>query len=288
MKKLLSILFVSTLLFSCSTDSEVIDTKEQDVVQDLPALVKQGKYDNSNLGIYKGVFTTLDGQNRATVLLELDGKNNPLVSFNFPNGDLKSFRSEEGSLYNKSQNQGAIQFEGKNFSFDFKVNSDGSNPIVSNVTYMGAKGDIIVVKETSKSAVETKTGTYSCLDCSGHPDLGKGYTQTFNSIAQTQNGMGDGATFELQVTLRNWVYYGTMTQNSCVDAARGDITTCQLTGSIDGYTGTATVTGEHQYDNQDPTNFGDCSDLSGEWIYESPLFGVSTMSWESDGPGNCF
>ncbi len=284
MKKLLSILFISTLLFSCSTDTEVTETATEDAVLDLPALVKEGKYDDSNLGIYKGVFTTLDGQNRATVLLELDGKTNPVVSFNFPDGDFKSFRAAEGfGERSEGSSTGSLHFKGENFEFDFKVNPDGTDPKVSNVTYMGAKGDIIVVKETSRAAIITKTGTYSCLVCN-HPELGTGKTQSFNTIATSQSGMANGAAFDIQATLGSRVYYGTMTQSGC-NASRG-LTTCSLTGTINANSGPVAVTGTHIYDSSGGV-YPDCSDISGDWVYNSTIFGQSSLAFDSDNTDAC-
>ncbi|MDT0687440.1 hypothetical protein [Autumnicola psychrophila] len=277
MKKLFTFLFIGSMIASCSND-ELNEVNEPETAVDLETQVAEGLYDNSNLGIYEGVFTTLDGKQRATVLIEMNGKDNPLVAFGFPDGQLKSFRSDAKA---SKASDDAIQFSGEDFSFDFSVEEDGSNPIVSNAIYMGKEGDVVIVKETSKAAVETKTGTYRCLNgCEDHPDLGKGGTQTFNSIA-TSDGMGNGADFILQVTLKNEVFPGTMTQTNCVANGRG-ATTCDLSGTIQGGSGPADVTGEHTYDNDNIEQFEDCSTLRGQWVYDSAWFGESSLVFESD------
>ncbi len=281
MKKIFTLLFASSILFACSSDTEVSEINE--------VVVDQSVFDNSNLGIYKGVFTTLDGQNRATVFIELDGKSDPSVSFGFPDGTKSALTSKEKAR--KGQEINSMNFSGEDFKFDFSVEKDGTKPLITNMTYKGSKGEAIVVKETSKSAVVAKTGTYTCISgCNSHPDLNDGGTQTFNSIAETQGGMNNGAEFTLQVTLKSRTFPGTMTQSNCVDGGRGDITTCNLSGTIQGGSGPASVTGQHQYDNENPTVLGDCSDLGGTWVYESTFFGQSTMTWETDSPAgtNCF
>lgn len=286
MKKIFTLLFASTFLFSCSSDTEVSEINDQ-VSVDFETQFNQGAFDLSNLGVYKGVFTTLDGQNRATISIELDGKNNPSVSFGFPDGTKTALSSSQKAQ--KGQEISSMNFSGEDFKFDFSVQEDGTNPIITNMTFKGSESEGVVLKETSKSAVVAKTGTYTCIACGNHPDLGDGGTQTFNSIAQTQGGMNNGAQFTLQVTLKRRTFSGTMSQTNCTDS-RGDITTCDLSGNIQGGSGPAVVRGQHQYDNANPTTFGDCSSFIGTWTYDSSFFGISTMSWESDAPAGseCF
>lgn len=324
MKKLLSILFISTLLFSCSSDTEVAEKTTENAVLDLPTLVKQGKYDNSNLGVYKGVFTSLDGQYRSTVVIELDGKNQPNIVFGFPDGSRMQARSNESM--SRAMSTGTATFTGDNFSLDFTVNDDGTEPKVTNVTYMGQKGDVIVMKETSRNAITPRTGTYSCNSgCENHPDLGKGKTQTFNAIIQTSTSSGQTSSGDtentvadnsqndivFQVQLANQVFYmasGTpsMSQNSCEDRTRDvfipgvgtvtyNTTRCNFTGDIQGGSGLAAVNGTHRYGrtvgyNGTDTPFN-CSDYFGTFTYNSTWFGESTMSFVSDDdPGDdyCF
>lgn len=286
MKKIFTLLFATTVLFSCSNNSEVSEANEA-VAVDFESQLSEGVFDDSNLGSYKGVFTTLDGQNRATIAIELDGKNNPSVSFGFPDGTKAALTSAQKTQ--KGQEISSMKFSGEDFEFDFSVEENGTNPIITNITYMGSKGEGIVAKETSKSAVVAKTGTYTCLNCN-HPELGKpGARQTFNSLAVTQGGMGNGAEFTLQVTLNSRTYPGTMTQSNCGTPNRG-LVQCELSGTIQGNSGPGTVTGTHLYDNETPTVDGNCSDLRGNWVYNSTLFGQSTLAWETDAPvgSNCF
>ncbi|AVR45960.1 hypothetical protein C7S20_12230 [Christiangramia fulva] len=324
MKKLLSIVFISTLLFSCSQDNGITDVQDEQTAQvDLEKLVAQGKYDNSQYGIYEGVFSSIDG-NRATVRIAIQEKGNPEVTFNFPDGSKTQLKSS--GLTKASGNTNTSNFSGKDFSLDFTVNSDGTEPLISNVTYMGKKGDVLIMKETSKNAITPRTGTYSCISgCDTHPDLGKGKTQTFNAIIQTSTSSGltssgdtestvaDNSKNDIvfQVQLASEVFYmysgtPTMPQNNCQDRTRDvfipgvgtvtyNTTRCDFTGYIQGGSGLATVNGTHRFGrttqyNGTTTDFN-CSDFFGTFTYTSEWFGTSNMTFQSDDdPGNdyCF
>ncbi|MDT0645173.1 hypothetical protein RM545_00600 [Zunongwangia sp. F260] len=293
MKKLFTFLFVGAMITSCSND-EINEINEPETAVDLETQVSEGLYDNSNLGIYKGLFTTADGKNRATVLIELDGKNNPVASFNFPDGNFEAFRAQNN--VDKSQ-AGSLRFEGENFSFDFNVDADGADPVVSDVTYMGQKGDVMILKETSKAPVQTKTGTYTCESgCFGddddtvpHPELGApGALQTFNFMLQGTEG--DSPIF-MQYVLNSRTYTGDVLQASCDAGIFGNLITCELFAepNLRGNTGPIrfrsldnpdTSLLFHEYAS-DGTGIA-CSSYYGTGIYRSSLFGRSTISIITD------
>lgn len=284
MKKLFTLLFISTLFISCSQDNEVADMEQEAL--NFEQKLANGDFDNSNLGIYKGLFTTLDGQDRATILITLNGKSEPTVEFSFPDFTKAVVRSS--SKTNKGQAIKGMTFNEGDFKFDFNVNEDGTNPEITNVLFKGKEGSVMVAKETSKAPLTPRTGFYTCFSgCENHPDLGKGGTQTFNVMATTQNGANNGATFSLQVTLKNQVFPGTMTQSACSANGRG-LTTCNLSGTITGGSGPATVTGSHSYDNDNVPAFTDCSTFQGRWDYTSTHFGRSIMDFRTDsGSADC-
>lgn len=281
MKKIFTLLFVGTFLYSCSGDgnSEI----NEHAAVNLETQNNQGVFDNSKLGVYKGVFTTLDGQSRATLQIELDGKNDPTAEFNFPDSNKASLSS--GNQVSKSASTDKIKFSDTDFSFDFSVEEGGLNPIVSNVTYKGQKGDVIILKETSKAPVSPKTGTYSCLACNDHPELGQGKTQTFNTVLQnTADGTSE---VNLQATLIRRVFGGQLTQSGC--STREGLTQCNLNGELEAGSGPVVVSGTHLFDNIiSPSPDGDCSDLSGTFLYSTDLWGDITMTFKTDAPGNCF
>ncbi len=278
MKKLFTLLFISTMLFSCSQDNEVANPEQEAL--SFEQKLANGDFDNSNLGIYKGLFTTIDGQERATIFITLNGISDPTVEFRFPDFTKAVVRSSAKT--NKGQAVKGMSFNEGDFDFTFKVNADGTNPVIENVTYKGQKGDAMIAKETSKAPLTPRTGSYTCVTgCENHPDLGKGGTQTFNVMATTQNGADNGATFSLQVTLKSQVFPGTMTQSGCSANGRG-LTSCTLSGSIQGGSGSADVTGTHFYDNDNVAAFDDCSTFEGRWEYTSTHFGRSSMDYRTD------
>ncbi|MDT0688333.1 hypothetical protein RM549_00945 [Salegentibacter sp. F188] len=282
MKKLFTFLFIGSMIASCSND-EVNEINEPETAADLETQVAEGLYDNSNLGIYEGVFTTLDGQLRATVLIEIDGKSEPAASFFMQSGDVKAVKADKTS---KSSTE-SIHFSGEDFSFDFSVEENGSDPVVSNVTYMGKEGDVMIIKETSKAPVSPRTGTYWCLDCDTHPDLGAGKSQTFNAIlvGGIDNPESD---WEFQFTLGSDIFYGSAEQSNC-DGAFG-LTTCEVDGQGSGDSGPFYITGSHTYFSGNDTD--SCSRIEGNIVYDSKFDNLdSELSFETDGPvgedGNC-
>lgn len=270
MKKLFTLLTLTLFLASCSQDN---DTTNIDPVskQDMENQLSQGSYDKTDLGIYKGVFTTLDGQNRATVYIQLDAKGKATAEFGFPDGTKAPVSSAQKAAKGKV---GSMSFSGNNFSFDFKVDSNGANPVVSNVTYMGEKGDIIIAKETSKAAVVTKTGVYECTsDCSNHPELGEpGAIQTFNTMLTGASN----SDMQVQFTLNRNSYSGMLSQSDCQPGAFGDFTKCKLNGTVMANSGPVTINPNnnrntyHRYRSDSRT--GTCSDVVGVMTYKSSIF----------------
>jgi len=293
MKKLFTLMFCSAVLFSCSTENDSMDLASDQEVNFEEQLAK-GAYDNSNLGIYKGLFTTLDGQNRATIYITLNGKSEPSVEFSFPDASKSVVRSSAN--VSKGQSVDAISFDESGFKFDFTVEKDGSNPAISNITYMGDKGDAIILKETSKAAVTTKTGTYTCEtgcalsddDAVPHPELGApGAIQTFNFMLQG----GNEGPITMQYVLNSRVYEGTALQGSCDPGIFGNLITCEIFAQPDlnGNSGpirfrsldnpnTSLLFHEYAADATGVT----CSSYYGTGIYRSTLFGRSTISIITD------
>ncbi len=304
MKKLLTIISISTLLFSCTTENDVAGIEDQEALN-LEEQVANGKFDTSNFGIYEGTFTTFDGSHRATILIEMDGKSKPAVSFLFPTGDLSAFRSKENLTKAKA---GKIHFEGDDFSFDFQVGADGSNPLVSNMTYKGKEAEAYIVKETSRAPVEAKTGSYTCEtgcytdteDPIPHPELGApGAVQSFNFVL---SGAAGNSPVNIQFTLNSRIYNGTATQGNCANFdGPGNYTRCGLFAEPDllGNSGpirfrsavSETVSqARHIYYSAD--NSYSCSTYDGTAFYTSSLFGRSVIAFSTDDPlqsgGDCF
>jgi hypothetical protein len=276
MKKLFTLFFVSAALISCSQDNEVITNEEVNAIG-LEERVSNGEFDNSKNGIYEGTFTTLDASYRATVHVFMDGKNNPVAELRFP--DLSKASIKSNSKVSKSQDTDVIKFDNNDVSFDLKLEAKGMNPVVSNVTYKGKEGDIILFKETSKQAVSPKTGSYNCLACN-HPELGPtAVEQTFNMIFTPP--LGD---ITIQVTLigangNNNVYTGVDAIKQTSRNSTTIIKSSTLSGSFMAGSGPVQVTGEHIW-----LEVTDCSSLRGNFVYNSKLFGPQTLDYRTDGP----
>lgn len=300
MKKIIPLLIIA-FLFACSDDEQLVNREMEDgqLQSDFIARVNDGDFDDSKLGLYKGVFTTKDGATRATVYMENNGKDIPVAIIKTSNG--ATYKLTASQKMSKGKESEGIVFANSEASFNFSVDEKGENIIVEDVSLAGKESDIIMAKQTSKAPLETVTGTYTCVDCSTHPTLGdQPETQTFNFMF---SGTGEGATVTTQVTLLGRVYgsEGTtsdvtggsgLTQTNC--EVNGNFTTCDLVtgdpaeeGSIAlfGDSGPVFITGVHTYNNQ--TAGTNCSSVSATMTYESTKYGTSVLSIQSDESSDC-
>lgn len=166
MKKFLvkTLLSISIIFASCSDNDPLITIN--DSAEELPIALSQ--YDNSNYGIYKGVFVGSSG----TILVNLN--NNGVISVSLTiDGVNYPFTSTESITENE---QTETTFTYQNNSFSFTVNADGSNPLITNVSIEGhPNASIIVVKENSSYVAQLYEGSYEGIDQNN--DQG-----TFNAI----------------------------------------------------------------------------------------------------------
>ena len=166
MKKFLvkTLLSITIIFASCSENDPLITIN--DSAEELPIALSQ--YDNSNYGIYKGVFVGSSG----TILVNLN--NNGVISVSLTiDGVNYPFTSTESITENE---QTETTFTYQNNSFSFTVNADGSNPLITNVSIEGhPNASIIVVKENSSYVAKLYEGSYEGIDQNN--DQG-----TFNAI----------------------------------------------------------------------------------------------------------
>jgi len=166
MKKFLvkTLLSITIIFASCSENDPLITIN--DSAEELPIALSQ--YDNSNYGIYKGVFVGSSG----TILVNLN--NNGVISVSLTiDGVNYPFTSTESITENE---QTETTFTYQNNSFSFTVNADGSNPLITNVSIDGhPNASIIVVKENSSYVAQLYEGSYEGIDQNN--DQG-----TFNAI----------------------------------------------------------------------------------------------------------
>ena len=152
-------LFLSTIIailmmvVSCSKDAKT--TSPVDLAQVPSAKVA---YDNSNFGVYKGVFIGSSG----TIIIDLSNATNSFKATVIINGVTHNF------ITNQTITQGqttTINFtEGSN-SFTFTVSATGSNPTITNLVINGhPNAAMLVIKETSTVLIKCYEGTFSGND----------------------------------------------------------------------------------------------------------------------------
>jgi hypothetical protein len=156
------LIFLSLFIFSCSSD----DNTNSSVLAESPEAITQ--FDNSNFGIYKGVFIGSSG----IVVINVNNDGNVSATM-IIDGTTYIFATNEVTQANQ---QTVINFTSGNDSFTFSVSSNGTNPEISNLTIEGhPNANIILVKETSVILTELFEGSYAGIGNS--TDAG-----TFNAI----------------------------------------------------------------------------------------------------------
>ena len=148
MKKLFFFLITGLLFISCSSDSSSGTN-----LSNTPAA--KAEFDNSNFGIYKGVFVGSTG----------------IVIVNINNdGTLNATLVIDGTTYNYTTTETVtlntaitgLTFTNGNSSFDININASGGQISITNININGhPNADIIVVKELSTSLVKCYQGTYT-------------------------------------------------------------------------------------------------------------------------------
>ncbi len=270
MKKLwlLGVLMLSAL--SCSVDEE-----QTSVNENLTA---------STTKEFRGVFTTLDGSKRAKVYIEIPRKGLALARFEVQNGETFWVKSiTKPNTFSTNDVSKVIVFENESIHFEAKLESLENYMEITQVSFFGKQGDIIVLPHSTRAPVTPVTGTYECGSCNGHPVLGN-VSQTFNMIFSVADGTGAITT---QSTLGATIYNGIGFQDNCV--ANGNLTSCELE-SGDGSTTTTghiangnpvTWMGSHTFNNE-PSGANDCSGVNGTWQWQSNSYGFITGTFISD------
>ncbi|MFT3682348.1 MAG: hypothetical protein QM791_18985 [Ferruginibacter sp.] len=116
--------------------------------------VAKAQYDNSNYGVYKGVFTGSSG----TILIDI--KNSGSVSASLKINELVYTFLTSSTI---TENQATeVEFKNNDNTFIFSVGADGSNPQVLSLDIDGEPdARISVFKERSSAIVKCYEGTYT-------------------------------------------------------------------------------------------------------------------------------
>lgn len=271
MKKLFVLAFATMLCVACST--------EENTTLD----------EGSNLEVvlenYKGVFTTLDGQTRGTLDVELSEDNR------YATGNLTLSTGEVISIFTDQithlGDRKEISFTSNELSFTMTTGEEEEIMEIDAVTFRGAESSILVGQSTERAPLSPVVGSYTCAMCP--PPLDNTASETFNLIITAPGN----ATVASQTTLGGATYNGVGTQSGCV--VNGSQTTCNLnSGTVPGVTGTSfdpgggpvTWSGTHTFDNG-ASSPSDCSTVIGTWSWASTTIGTVGGTFISASSGDC-
>ena len=210
-------LLILLLVLSCSNSDSNGDSNQ--TLSQVPSAKSQ--YDNSNFGIYKGVFIGSSG----TIILDISNSTNSFTATLIIDGVTHNFITNQTIQQNQTT---TINFvEGSN-SFSFTVSANGSNPTITNLIINGhPNAALLVVKETSTVLIKCFEGTYSGT-----------YSGTFNAVIYGNIIKGIAkATSEVSVVTAD----GTVNNNQ-INAAGNTSSGAVFVGNLNGNTFSGTWT----------------------------------------------
>ncbi len=253
---------------------EVLDQNRgtADLVSDL------SQYDNSNLGLYKGTFTTLDASERGIVEVKILHSVPSRATLTLSSGATYALQSTSVATAEQDTNLSFVTVSESKLgvSFDLSVNADGTNVEITNTNLGTRASHIIAAKETSRGPVVPIAGSFDCTSCGTTNWTGP---QTFNLLfIGDPSGAGNGTLdtdFTVNGTTHSSVGTGDNNQTGCV--VNGDFMDCAISGFTT-ITNNMTWTGTHTYNN----TVVDCSQVSGTWSYVSPSVGNLAGTFTSD------
>ncbi|MGL2966577.1 hypothetical protein [Flavobacterium sp. XGLA_31] len=148
MKRFFLLLILGTLAFSCSSDSD-----SGPALSDTP--LAKVEFDNSNFGIYKGVFLGSSG----TVLININNDGTLSAILNI-DGSSSTYTTTETATLNSAMV--GLTFTNGSNSFDFSVTENGGDPTVSNINISGhPNATIKVLKEFHNVLAKCYVGSFS-------------------------------------------------------------------------------------------------------------------------------
>ncbi|MBK6381989.1 MAG: hypothetical protein IPP02_04440 [Chitinophagaceae bacterium] len=159
-------------------------------------------YDNSNYGIYKGVFIGSTGN--VVINVNNDNTLNAVLKID---GTTATYTSTQTIVQNQAS---TINFVSGSNSFTFSVAATGGNPVISNINIAGhPAAGMSVLKEKSDSLVKCYEGTFT-----------GGSTGTFNM--EIKNNLMNGLYNEVGATNPPPKMNGTITNNQLTASAPTD------------------------------------------------------------------
>jgi hypothetical protein len=149
MKKLTLVtlfLGLSIVFFSCKKKNEATPTPTE-------TPTAKSQFDNSNFGIYKGVFVGSSGY----IIVDISNSGTTLATL-IVNGVTYNFTTSQTITQGQAT---TLNFVSGTNSFTFTVSASGTNPTITNLNINGhPNAAILVVKETSTAIVKCFEGNY--------------------------------------------------------------------------------------------------------------------------------
>jgi hypothetical protein len=253
MKKLFLLLFASVLVLSCTKDVELADSSA-----DLSATLAQ--YDDTNMGVYKGVFTTQGTLERGILEINITPNNVGVATLKLTSGQKINFIADRTIEAGAEVQNLAFSSSSIMASFKLSADLDGANVQISDVVYKGITSGAIAAHETSRAPVVPITGVLACDDCAAHPLLVTGDTGTFSLLY-----VGDGSADDTITALADVgvIVSASGGQSGCGDNGDGT-SSCTIFGAAVIGSNDIAWDGTHTYD-----NVGDCSEAIGGWTLTS-------------------
>lgn len=318
MKNLLIASILSgTFLLSCNIDDNLGYEDENIVIANLESTL----FEHSNIGVYKGVFTTLDNSERGTLEISIPSSTQKIASFiddARPKAVLQLSSGKRLLAYAKNtikenQNIENLVFTSPDFEFSFSVGANGQFPMITNVLLGQKESSVLIAKHTSRAPIFPIPGTYVCTDCGTHPTLNNTTQQTFNILSNDPDfpdpdpnpdpnpdpdpepdpdpctscppppppPAGLSVSF-VQVSLGNTIFNGIGDINSISSPPNEDgIVTVSMEGFVEVGQTEVVWSGIHTFYNGEAGD-NDCSEVSGTWTWPSDNFGTLTGTYESD------
>jgi uncharacterized protein YcfL len=266
MKKLLTVCVCLLILVSCQREVSLDNSTSQILNLDTASIA-------SNIGIYKGVFTTLDSKERATVEITIADAtrfastygNRATAVLNFEKGNTLTATAIRAIELGESIQD--LVFESKELSFVFSVENDGNSPTISNVSYNNTPSDILIVKHSTRNPVNPVLGTFICTGCNGN-------TTVTNAVSQTFNMTLTAGVVATQAVVDGSSYLGDGLEATSADNGDGT-SSAAVSGSVTTPDSTVDFAGTHTFS----TTGDDCSEVTGTWTWNTN--GV-TGTFESD------
>ena len=266
MKKLLTVCVCLLILVSCQREVSLDNSTSQILNLDTASIA-------SNIGIYKGVFTTLDSKERATVEITITDAtrfastygNRATAVLNFEKGNTVTATALRAIELGESIQD--LVFESPELTFVFSVENDGNSPTISNVSYNNTPSDILIVKHSTRNPVNPVLGTFICTGCNGN-------TTVTNAVSQTFNMTLTAGVVATQAVVDGSSYLGDGLEATSADNGDGT-SSAAVSGSVTTPDSTVDFAGTHTFS----TTGDDCSEVTGTWTWNTN--GV-TGTFESD------